>query len=254
LSRQRGDPTVRPVAASTRVTRTAPLRYREIEQYLRDLIERATPGDPLPTEAELCTRFGVSRMTVRQAVQELANAGLVDRRRGQGTFVASRPVHRRAGVFLSFTEEMARRGMAASSRIVAARLDRARPEEAHDLDLAPGDQVVRIERVRLADGVPIAFEDAALLSRYAPVLDADLVEGSLHRALEGLGAVATRASGTVTARLARASEVAMLDLPPHAALLVELRLLFDQRGLPFERTESRYVAERYVIDVHHHHP
>jgi GntR family transcriptional regulator len=243
-----------PVVASTRATHAAPLRYREIERYLRDLIDRGRPGDPLPTEAELCGRFGVSRMTVRQALQELTNAGLIDRRRGLGTFVASRPVHRHAGVFLSFTEEMARRGMRASSQVVSARRDRARPEEVTDLRLSPGDDVVRIERVRLADGVPIAFEDAALLTRYAAVLDADLVTGSLHQALETLGAVATRASGTVTARLARASEVTMLDLPPHAALLVELRLLFDQHDQPFERTESRYVAERYVIDVHHHHP
>ena len=68
------------------------------------------------------------------------------------------------------------------------------------------------------------------------------------------GPVATRALGTVTARLARSSEVALLDLPPHAALLVEVRLIFDQEGRAFERTETRYVADRYVIDVHHAHP
>ena len=64
----------------------------------------------------------------------------------------------------------------------------------------------------------------------------------------------SRAVGTITARLARSSEVGLLDLPPHAALLVELRVLFDQHGQVFERTETRYVAERYVIDVVHTHP
>src|SRR3712207_8979135 len=87
-------------------------RYREIERYLRTLVEAARPGDPLPSEAELCERFSVSRMTVRQALQELTNDGLVERRRGQGTFVAHRPVHRRPGVFLSFTEEMNQIGRA----------------------------------------------------------------------------------------------------------------------------------------------
>ena len=190
-------------------------------------------------------------MTVRQALQELTNAGLVDRHRGKGTFVASRPMHRRAGVFLSFSDEMAWRGKVASSRVVAAGLAPARPEEIDALGLEPDAEVVRVERVRLADGVPIAFEDAAVLAEYRDVLDADLVGGSLHEALERLGVVATSASGTVTARAARRAEAASLDIPTRSALLVELRLLFDQHGRPFERTETRYVADRYVIDVIH---
>ena len=66
--------------------------------------------------------------------------------------------------------------------------------------------------------------------------------------------VATRATGTITARLARASETELLDLAPQSALLVELRVLFDQEGRVFERTETRYAADRYVIDVVHTHP
>ncbi len=122
------------------------------------------------------------------------------------------------------------------------------------LDIAADDEVVRVERVRLADGVPIAYEDAAVVGEHRAVLDADLESGSLHQALERLGVVATSATGTVTARLARRGEAALLDVPARSALLVELRLLFDQRGRPFERTETRYVADRYVIDVTHAHP
>jgi GntR family transcriptional regulator len=76
----------------------------------------------------------------------------------------------------------------------------------------------------------------------------------LHAALAARGIVAVRATGTITARLARASETQLLDLAPHAALLVEVRVLFDQAGQVFERTETRYVADRYVIDVEHSHP
>src|SRR4029453_17121271 len=243
--------------------------------YLRAQVEGAPPGAPLPSEAELCERFSVSRMTVRQAVQELTNDGLVERRRGQGTFVAHRPVHRRPGVFLSFTEEMHRRGAQATRRLLsagrgasprpprgaqatgrlpAAGLDDPRRPEAEDLGLAPGSQVVRVARVRLADGVPVALEDAALVPELAGVLEEDLGGGSLHGALERRGIVATRATGTITARLARASETELLDLGPQSALLVELRVLFDQEGRVFERTETRYVADRYVIDVVHTHP
>src|SRR5918995_1227048 len=106
--------------------------------------------DPLPGEAELCERFSVSRMTVRQALQELTNDGLVERRRGQGTFVAHRPVHRRPGVFLSFTEEMNRRGVQATSRLLSAGLDDPPPSETPHPRLAPHSQVVRGVRGRLA--------------------------------------------------------------------------------------------------------
>ena len=193
-------------------------------------------------------------MTVRQAIQELAVAGLVDRQRGRGTFVAARPMHRRPGVFLSFTEEMARRGMTATSRLVSAGIDAARPEEVADLRLPDGADVVRVERVRLADGVPIAFEDAAVLTDHRAVLDRNLEVNSLHDELGRLGVVATSATGTVTARLVTSAESRLLGVAPRTALLVELRLLFDQHGRPFERTESRYVADRYVIDVVHTHP
>ena len=242
------------MASSTETRRAGQTRYREIERYLRTLVEGANPGDPLPSEAELCERFSVSRMTVRQALAELTNDGLVERRRGQGTFVAHRPVHRRPGVFLSFTEEMNRRGAHATSRLLAAGMDEPRRSETRDLGLAPDSQVVRVIRVRMADGVPVALEDAALLPELRGVLEEDLGGGSLHGALERRGVVATRATGTITARLARASETELLDLAPQSALLVELRTLFDQDGRVFERTETRYVADRYVIDVVHTHP
>jgi GntR family transcriptional regulator len=230
-------------------------RYQAIEAHLTEIIERSAPGDPLPTEAELCEQFSVSRMTVRQALQSLANAGLVDRRRGQGTFVASRPMHRRPGQFLSFTEEMARRGLTAGSMLLSSETARPTPQEVEDMDLAPGEQVLRIVRVRRANNVPIALEHAALAESLVPGLEAaDLEGGSMHQALIEHGIIATRAVGSISARLARSSETELLDLPPNAALLVEVRILFDQKGRVFERTETRYAADRYVIDVVHTHP
>ena len=148
------------MASSTRSHQAGLTRYREIERYLRAQVEGAPPGAPLPSEAELCERFSVSRMTVRQALQELTNDGLVERRRGQGTFVAHRPVHRRPGVFLSFTEEMNRRGVQATSRLLSAGMDEPRRPEAIDLGLAP---------VRGAGGVAGGLADqGGLASGRAP--------------------------------------------------------------------------------------
>lgn len=251
---RKGPPEARNDSGAATPREPAATRHAEIARYIRGLTAAAVPGDALPSEAELCERFGVSRMTVRQALAELTAEGRVERRRGQGTFVSAPPVHRRPGVFLSFTEEMGRRGLRPSSRLVSAALDWPRPDEVADLGLSPGEQIVRVVRVRLADGMPIALEEAALTAGLAGVLEADLESGSLHTELGRLGVAPTRAVGTITARLARSSEVSQLDLPPGAALLVELRLLFDQGDAVFERTETRYVADRYVIDVVHTHP
>ncbi len=234
------------------MTRVQLPRYLEIERHLRELIGAAAPGDPLPSDAELCARFGVSRMTARQAVQALAAEGLLYRRRGHGTFVAVRPLHRRMGTLLSFTEEMRLRGLRATSRVLQAGRAAARPDETAALELAPGAPVVLVYRVRLADDVPVALERVALPTSCEGVLDVDLETGSLHAALEALGRVPTIARGLVTARLSTAEEQELLMLPSRSALLIEQRTITDQHGGPVERTETRYSSDRYVFDVELH--
>jgi GntR family transcriptional regulator len=223
--------------------------YRVIERELRRLIAEAKPGDPLPSDAELCERFGVSRMTARQAVQRLAADGLLYRVSGRGTFVAQVPVHRRINALLSFTEEMGRKGRTASSRVLDAGVRPGRQEEVLALRLPPGSAVVAIRRLRLADDVPMAVEHARLSAVCAGVLTADLASTSLFVALEGLGRVPTVAQGTLTAAAADAEEGALLNVPTGAPLLVERRTIYDQSESPLEFTESRYVGGRYLFDV-----
>ena len=138
-------------------------RYYEIEQALRARIVELEPGDALPSDAELCEEFAVSRMTARQAVQRLAQEGLLERVPGRGTFVAEPPAHRQAGNLLNFTTEMRRRHRTPASRLLERRAPRARrAEEAVRLKLKPGARVVVVRRLRLADGVPVAVETAVL--------------------------------------------------------------------------------------------
>jgi GntR family transcriptional regulator len=229
-------------------------RHLQIEEHLRGLVARGRPGDALPTEAELCETFQVSRMTARQALTRLVSEGLIQRRRGQGTFVAAQQLHRGPGVLLSFSEEIRRRGMRPSSRVITATMEVAGPDEIRDLGLAPGTEIVRIVRVRRADDVPVAVENAALVPDLRGVLDVDLADGSLHEAVAGLGVQPGWQSGWVGARLARPGEHRLLALRPVAAILVEVGVAYDADGRAFERTETAYAAERYAIDTVHVRP
>jgi GntR family transcriptional regulator len=225
-------------------------RYREIEAALRARIARLRPGQRLPSDADLCAEFGVSRMTARHAMAQLAEEGLVRRDPGRGTFVAEPPTHRRANFLMTFSHEMRRQGRVPSSRIVR-RLVRP-PTEAERAMLRTGREaeVVELRRVRLADHVPVALETAVLsASCIAPVMAADLETGSLHEVLIAAGIVPTRGKSTIGAEAADADDAVLLGVHTGEPMLVERRLIYDGRGRPIERTESRYAADRYGLHV-----
>jgi GntR family transcriptional regulator len=224
-------------------------RYQEIERWLRRRVLRSSLGDPLPSEKELAAQFGVSRMTARQAVQNLAAEGLVQRRRGAGTFVAPRPIHRHEGSLMSFTEDMRRRGLKASSRLLEAGLRPATTADLEALRLPDGARVVAISRLRLADGVPLAIEHAALPADCAGVLADDLETGSLHESLVAAGRKPALSRSWIRARIASAAEARLLEIPPRSALLVERRIIDDSQGRPLEHTETAYNAANYAIDA-----
>ena len=225
-------------------------QYRRIEQALRERIADLRPGDELPSDAELCAEFGVSRMTARNAMQRLAEEGLIVRHPGRGSYVAQPPVHRRADRLMTFSREMQRRGRTPSSRVLGREVRPSTAEEAASLEIAPGESVVSVRRLRLADDVPIALETAVLDRAVAEVvMEADLVEGSLHEALARAGHVLRRGTGTITAEPASAEDRELLGVGDGEALLVERRVILDAHGRAIEATESRYPGDRYALDV-----
>jgi GntR family transcriptional regulator len=234
---------------TTSMTTEATPRYREIADYLRRLIAASRPGDRLPSEAELCQRFGVSRMTVRQALELLSNERLLVRRRGEGTFAAPRVVPRLLGSPLSFTESMRRRGLRASSRLLHAGWIEPSPEDRAALGLPMGGRAVVVERLRLADDLPMAIERVVSPPSCAGILDDDLEGGSLHDAFERLGRIPTRAQARVSARRATDIERRLLGLDPDGVVLSERRTIDDQDGIPMEHTETLYAAERYEFEA-----
>lgn len=224
-------------------------RYEEIALHLRSLVRDLPAGARLPSEAELCERFGVSRMTARQAVQQLVADRLVERRRGAGTFVAPDRVPRLLGSPLSFSASMRRRGLTASSHLIARGPVTPTPDEASALGLADGGSAYLLERLRLADGTPMAIERVVMPLDVAARLGDEIEAASLHDAFERIGHVPSRAIAHVSARRAPADHRRLLGLPPHGIVLVEDRVITDQHDRPLEATRSSYVAERYAFEA-----
>jgi GntR family transcriptional regulator len=224
--------------------------WRQIELALRDRIATLSPGDPLPSDAELCAEFGVSRMTARNAMQRLADEGLVLRVPGRGSYVAEPPTHRRADRLMTFSREMERRGRHPSSRLLNREIRPSSPAEAAALGLGAGEPIVALRRLRLADDEPIAIETATLIRATGPsVMGADLEAGSLHDALAKGGYHLRRGTATIAAAPATYEDARLLGLKKGDALLVERRVILDTHGRRIEATESRYPADRYALDI-----
>jgi GntR family transcriptional regulator len=225
-------------------------QYRQIEQALRERIATLGPGERLPSDADLCAEFGVSRMTARNAMERLAADGLITREPGRGSFVAERPAHRRANRLMTFTQEMRRAGRVPSSRVLTRVIRPSSTSEAADLGIPARQPVVHLRRLRQADGEPIALESTVLIGACADaVMMADLTNGSLHETLGRAGFVLSRGSGTITAAAAGAPEARLLGIRIGDPLLVERRVICDPHGRRIEATESVYSADRYALDV-----
>jgi GntR family transcriptional regulator len=222
-------------------------RYYEIEQSLRARIARLDAHASLPSDAQLCEEFGVSRMTARGAVQHLVQEGLVYRVPGRGTFVAPARANRTASHILSFSDEMRRRGKRPSSRVVEQLRRPATEDEARRLGAT---DVFVLRRVREADGEPVALETAVFpAERVAGVLDRDLGSASVFATLAAAGLVPTAGRADIGAAAANAEDAKLLGVKRGEPLLVERRLIHDQDGAPLELTESRYVGARYGLGV-----
>jgi len=224
--------------------------YRQIEWALRERISTLRPGERLPSDAELCIEFRVSRMTARHAMQRLAEDGLIRREPGRGSFVTRPPAHRRSNRLMTFTQEMTRAGRVPSSQVLTRVIRPSSAAEAASLGIPVRQPVVHLRRLRLADGEPIALESTVLIGATAPaVMTADLATGSLHETLRRADFVLRRGMSTISAAAATAQDARLLALRTGAPLLVEQRVITDEQGRFVEATESRYPADRYELDV-----
>lgn len=207
------------------------------------------PHQRLPSERDLSTAYGVSRMTVRQAVVDLQRSGAVYARVGKGTFVAAPKIDQQLRLVTSFTHEMRARGEKPSSRVLEARIEPADFDVAGALELRPGTPVTKLSRVRLADDQPLAIETAFLPAELLPDLLAhDFSRESLYEVLaRDFGLTLIAASQSIEAALAEPAELELLDMDPPAAVLRMRRLTRASDGRAVELVRSTYRGDLYQL-------
>jgi GntR family transcriptional regulator len=221
-------------------------KYLEITASLRQELRQAPEGSRLPPERVLADRFGVSRMTLRQALDELAGEGRLQRIRGSGTFIR-RPTVTMGPFLTSFTEDMRARGLQPSARILGFTRTTASAEAAEALALPEGSDVVWMERLRMADGEPICVEVAQFPARLQRVLEEGDAEQSVHDILREAGVVPTSLRRRVRAVAAVQREALLLNLPDAAPVLEVLDVFADPSGRPVQYARSRYRSDRYEV-------
>ncbi|HWH93511.1 MAG TPA: GntR family transcriptional regulator [Baekduia sp.] len=249
-----GQPTDAPrrrAAAGSELPRKLSRRSPKGEQLraiLEDLIDALKPGDPLPSERELAERYDVARMTVRAELTRLASEGMVERVQGRGTFVAEARVAQ-AATLSSFTEDMRARGLKPGSRVLGQGTVAADDLVARSLDLEPGTPVVRVRRVRTADGEPMALEEAFLpAARFAGMADEDLEGASLFAVLEErFGARFPVADQRVVAVEIVGEDANLLRVAPGRAGLKFHTILIDDDERPLAYAWSLFRGDRYEI-------
>jgi GntR family transcriptional regulator len=221
--------------------------YLQLKRWIEDAVQRGAvrPGDALPSERDLAAKADVSRVTVRKAVQHLVQDGVLIQRHGSGTFVAphTRRVEQSLSQLTSFTEDMARRGMAVRSIWLDRGLYPPSPEETVTLGLSSGDSVARIGRLRLAGDVPVAIERAALSSAILP--DPEAIGHSLYAHLERRGNRPVRAIQRIRAASLGADDARLLQVAEGAASLNIERISYLASGRVIECTRSIYRGDTY---------
>lgn len=212
---------------------------------------RLPPGARLPTEADLAERFGVNRHTLRRALATLTDQGLIEATPGRGTFVREPPLRYPIGPRTRFSEIVSAEGREPGGRVTGSRIEPATADVAAALRIAAGEEVLRVEMVREADGVPITCGSHWYVAERCR--DLDLIAaatGSVTRALETLGLGDYRRLETrVTARLADEEERRLLALSPGRTVLVVEAINGDAQRRPIQFSRARFSADRVQLVV-----
>lgn len=196
-------------------------------------------GDRLPSEGELCELYGVSRITVRKALQELEKAGILDRKQGKGTFISVPAQKAKLNDVNSFHDTCRMNGKKASSKVLVSRIVAASKRDCEDLNVAPNSRVIETVRLHYADGVPVILEENHFSSAYSYLLESDL-SGSLYGLLREYGVEPAKAIHEISLIPAPHTASKYLRINEGAPLLHLRELIFDKKGRPLH-TSGQYI-------------
>ncbi|MBB6468785.1 GntR family transcriptional regulator [Aminobacter aminovorans] len=224
--------------------------YRRLEDAIKQAISttQLKRNAVIPSERTLCDALGISRVTVRKAIDGLVSDGLLDRRQGAKTVVSSR-LEKSLATMTSFSEDMRSRGLEPGCVWISREISRPSPAEMMALGISGSEKVVRLRRLRTADDTPIAIEIATLPARFVP--DPEAVRESLYEYLEATGALPVRALQRMQAKPATDEERQLLATPEDTSLLVMERRCFLADGQIVEFTQTKYRGDVYdfVIEL-----
>lgn len=235
---------------SVTIDRDSPIPlYHQLSAQLKAAITdgRLQPGDPFENEMALAERLTLSRPTVRRAIQEMVDQGLLVRRRGLGTTVANRKVHRRAEL-TSLFDDLAREGRTPHTAVLEHGIV-TDSRAAAALDLEPEVPLLLVVRVRRAGDLPLAFMHNWLPPRYSDISREELEDTGLYAALRTRGVKPVVARQTIGARMPTSSERRHLQIRGSHPVLTMSRIAFDASGQAVEFGDHCYRSEDYSIDL-----
>ncbi|GMG86462.1 GntR family transcriptional regulator [Biformimicrobium ophioploci] len=225
-------------------------KQQRLQQELDALIEHQPPGSRLPGERELSAKLAVSRDTLRRALKQLEERHRIEIRQGAGIFVRARPLASQLKL-MSFSEEMQQQGLTPSSQLLAGEIVQADVKLAGKLQVAPGAELLRVRRLRLANDTPVAIEQVYLPRVHFPGLaPSELASGSLYELLyDQYEITAEQAAQQISATVVDDEEAALLDVAPFSPALLAERTVSDEQGRIIEFAKSLYRADKYRFNV-----
>ena len=226
-------------------------KYNQIANYYKHLIESDAlkDGDKLPSEAEISALFRASRITVRRAMEEIVKDGCLERIQGKGSFVRKMKQDMQLNHLRGFTEEMKAKGLLVSSQVLSVGMESCTPQIAKHLEIESYSQVLSIQRLRLIEKEPVAFEHVFIPFHLYPELSKKDLSGSLYALLAENGLTVSRASQSISAGFASPKVRELLKVNPKTPMLIIERVTFQEDNTPLEYVLSTYRSDRYTFHV-----
>ena len=231
-----------PMSSSPKVTKQSHTR-----QHVLDLIEQLGVGTAIPSERQLSADLGVSRLTLRAALDDLAREGYVVRRRGSGTYVQHPKISQELTI-TSFSDDMRRRGMVPGSRTLSMSTILAGARLGRSLNVSPSEQIVVVKRLRLADGESMAIETLHIPEALVPGLTPKALSGSFYDLLrDRYGVKIAEGIQAIEPTVTNEEESEVLGVPLHSPAFLFERTSRDDAGRTVEFVQSVYRGDRYRI-------